>query len=237
MVKKVILSFAVVLLAAMFATATGGTVSRVFQLEHISVADASVAVQPLLTETGSLTLQPKQSRIVVQDEPIVIDKVAALIRDLDHAPGQYSIEVDLLEGGEVTPYGTADEYKAEERLYKMFKSTAFYMVGSSTIEGRLGEPFQTDLGTSYRISFVPQLPDASNSSPWGVRDPGNQLHLRQLVLERKGIASDGTVMTFELLRTNVLLAPKQTVYIGAGSSEDSGDVLVLIVHAREFGSR
>jgi hypothetical protein len=44
-------------------------------------------------------------------------------------------------------------------------------------------------------------------------------------------------MTEELLRTNVLLSPKQTVYIGAGNSEDSEDVLVLIVRAQNFGSR
>ena len=182
-------------------------------------------------ETGSLL-----GSISEEDLQFLIDNLEEeWEEDTDYYLNRETL--DLLEGGETTPYGTAQEYKAEETLYKMFKSAAFYRMGSSTIEGRLGEPFQTDLGTSYRISFVAQLPDASNSSPWGVRDPGNQLHLRQLVLERKGIASDGTVMTFELLRTNVLLAPKQTVYIGAGSSEDSGDVLVLIVHAREFGSR
>jgi hypothetical protein len=86
------------------------------------------------------------------------------------------------------------------------------------------------------VSFLARLPEYSESTPWGARDPGDRLYLRQLVLERKEVASDGTLVTQELLRTNVLLSPKQTVYIGAGNSEKTKDVLVLIVHAQDFGS-
>ena len=237
MLKRFVAFVAVIWIATALIAANVETVSRVFRLEHVSVSEVSTAVQPLLSESGSLTLQPKLSRIVVQDQPEIIDRVTALIEKLDHVPGVYSVHIDLLEGGETTPYGTAQEYRAEERLYRMFKAVAFYRVGSSTVEGVLGSPSRAELGTSYQVSFIAYLPEHSESSPWGVRDPGNQLHLRQLVLERKGVAGDGTVVTFELLRTNVLLSPQQTVYIGAGNSEDSGDVLVLIVHAEDFGSR
>ncbi len=235
MIKKVMVCLAALAITAVVA-ANQETVSRVFRLQHVSVAEASAAVQPMLTELGSLTLQPKLSRIVVQDQPVVIDQVAAMLEKLDRVPGNYSIQMDLLEGGRKMPFGTAQEYRAEERLYTMFKAEAFYRLGSSTVEGVLGGSAQAELGTSYQVSFVAQAPEGSNSSPWGMREPDEQLHLRQLVLERKGIAADGTVTTFELLRTNVLLSPNQTVYIGAGNSEDSGEVLVLIVHARKFGS-
>ena len=50
-------------------------------------------------------------------------------------------------------------------------------------------------------------------------------------------SSDGELTTHELLRTNAVLSQKQTVYIGAGNSEDSGHVLVLVVHVTETGSR
>jgi hypothetical protein len=236
MIKKVVVCLAALAITTVVA-ANQETVSRVFRLQHVSVAEASAAVQPMLTEFGSLTLQPKLSRIVVQDQPVVIDRVAAMLEKLDRVPGNYSIQMELLEGGRKVPFGTAQEYRAEERLYTMFKAEAFYRLGSSTVEGVLGGSAQAELGTSYQVSFVAQAPEGSNSSPWGMRKPDEQLHLRQLVLERKGVAADGTVTTFELLRTNVLLSPNQTVYIGAGNSEDSGEVLVLIVHARKFGSR
>ena len=119
----------------------------------------------------------------------------------------------------------------------MFNVEAFYRIGSSTIEGVLGSSTQAELGSSFQVSLFAQLPESLGSSPWGVPDPGNRLQLRQLVLERKAVAADRTLVTDELLRTNVLLSPEQTVYIGAGNSEDSEDVLVLIVHAQNFGSR
>jgi hypothetical protein len=237
MLRKTLLLVALIGIAAAVTAANIETVSRVFRLEHVSVSDASAAIQPMLSEAGSLTLQPKLSRIVVQDQPEIIDRVTEVIEKLDHVPGAYSIQIDLLKGGKALPYGTVDEVPVEERLRKMFKVEAFHRLGSSTIKGLLGSPTRAELGTSFQVSLLAQLPEYPESTPWGAPDPGNRLQLRRLVLERKEVAPDGTLTTDELLRTNVLLSPKQTVYIGAGKSEESEDVLVLIVHAQEFGSR
>ena len=237
MLRKTLLLVVLIGAAAVLAAANIETVSRVFRLEHASVSDASEAIQPMLSEAGSLTLQPRLSKIVVQDQPEIIDRVTELIRTIDRVPGIYRIRFDLLKGGKAAPYGTAGEVIVEERLRKMFKVEAFHRTGSSTIEGVMGSPTRAELGSSFQVSLLAQRPEYSDSSPWGVPDPGNRLQLRQLVLERKAVATDGTLMTDELLRTNVLLSPEQTVYIGAGNSEESEEVLVLIVHAEEFGSR
>lgn len=236
MLRKTLGLVVVIGIAAAVTAGNIETVSRVFRLEHASVSDASAAIQPMLSDAGTLTLQPKLSRIVVQDQPEIIDRVSELIEKIDHVPGAYSIQIDLLKGGKATPYGTVDEVVVEERLRKMFKVEAFHRIGSSTIEGVLGSPTQAKLGTSFQVSLLAQLPEYPESTPWGAPDPGNRLQLRQLVLERTAVAADGALTTAELLRTNVLLSPKQTVYIGAGNSEDSENVLVLIVHAEEFGS-
>ena len=237
MLRKPLVFVIVIGIAAVITAANVETVSRVFTLEHASVSEASAAIQPMLSEAGSLTLQPRLSRIVVQDQPEIVDRVTVVIEELDHVPGTYSIQIDLLKGGKATPYGTVDEVPVEERLRKMFKVEAFHRLGSSTIKGVLGSPTRAELGTSFQVSLLAQLPEYPESAPWGAPDPGNRLQLRQLVLERKEVASDGTLTTDQLLRTNVLLSPKQTVYIGAGNSEESEDVLVLIIHAQEFGSR
>jgi hypothetical protein len=117
----------------------------------------------------------------------------------------------------------------------MFDVEAFQRLGQSRVEGEVGSPTHAELGASFRVSFLARLPEYSESTPWGAPDPGERLHLRQLMLERKKVSSDGTLVTQELLRTNVLLSPKQTVYIGAGNSEKTNEVLVLIVRAEDFG--
>jgi hypothetical protein len=237
MLRRSVLFVAVIGIATALVAANVETISRVFTLEHASVSDVSNAVQPLLSEAGSLTLQPKLSRIVVQDQPAILDRVTALIEELDHVPDHYSIEIELLEGTEPRPYGTRDEIEAEGRLREMFNVEAFHRLGRSVVEGELGNQAQAGLGDEFRVSFLAQASEVSKGPPWGTPDVGSRLSLRPLVLERLEVSTEGELTAHELLRTNVLISQKQTVYIGAGNSEDSANVLVLIVHAMETGSR
>jgi len=233
--------FQMLLLALMLVTAAAAsgadTVSRVFTLRHVSVVEVSAAVQPMLSERGTLTLQPSQRRMTVQDLPEVIDRVAKLIGQLDHVPSRYRIEVELLEGGPVQPYGTADEVEADERLRKMFKFPAYRRVGSAVLEGELGSQAQADLGRGFQISFLTQLPAYSPDSPWGSPDPGDRIHLRGLVLQRVREKTDGEQESEQVLRTTVLLSPNQKVYIGAGGSENAAVGWVLIIRAQSVGSK
>jgi hypothetical protein len=233
--------FQFVLLSLMVLTAAAAaavdTVSRVFTLRYVSVAEVSAAVQPMLSESGTLTLQPSQRRMTVQDLPDIIDRVAKLIRELDHVPNRYRIEVELLEGGPVQPYGTADEVEADERLRKMFKFPAYRRVGSAVLEGELGSEAQADLGRGFQISFLTQLPAYSADSPWGSPDPGNRIHLRGLLLQRLHVKPGGEQESEQVLRTTVLLSPNQKVYIGAGGSENAAVGWVLIIQAQGVGSK
>jgi hypothetical protein len=236
MLRKPFLILAVIGIAAAVCAADVETISRVFTLKHASVSDVSTAVQPMLSEVGVLTLQPKLSRVVVQDEREIIDRITALITELDHLPGVYSVEVELLEGSEPKPYGTRDEIEAEDRLREMFNVEAFRRLGKSVVEGELGNRAQVDLGDDHRVSFLAEAPEAPKDTPWGTPNLHGGISLRPLVLERLEVSRDGQLTSRELLRTNVLISQEQTVYIGAGNSEDSGNVLVLIVHAKEIGS-
>ena len=235
--RRVPILIALVWVASVIMAAEVETVSRVFRLEYLSVSEASAAVQPLLSEIGSITVQPSKAKVTVQDVPEVIDLVAQLIDELDRAPGSYRIQIDLLEGGAKEPYGTVLQVELDNRLQRMFKASSFRRLGSSVFEGDIGTSIQGEIGNNYLVSFLPQAPDFSREAPWGSPDPGDRIQLRQLVLGRVVVAADGTRTTRELLRTNVLLSPNQKVFIGAGKSEESENVLVLIVYAQEFGGR
>jgi hypothetical protein len=231
--KRSVLTLSAALLATI-AAATVETVSRVFTLEHISVSEASAAVQPLLSDHGSLILQPSRSRLTVQDLPQVVDRVAILVADLDGLPDSYSVQVELFEAGS-EPYSAAAQAQVDERLRKMFKFASFRQLGSAVLEGEFGSPAQADLGGGFQISFFAQTIEYSEDTPWGSPDPGEQFHLRPLILKRVTVQPDGTQEIDILLRTNVLIAPKQKVYIGAGTSEDADNGLVLIVHSQGPG--
>lgn len=225
----------VLVLVALTAAAAVETVSRVFTLRYLSVAEATTAVQPLLSGEGSLTLQPSRARITVQDFPEVIDRVVKVIDQLDRPPDRYRVRIELLEGGAERPFGAANEVEATNRLRKMFKFPSYRSLGSAVLEGELGGNTQASLGAGFQISFIAQLPPHSSESPWGAPDPGDRIQLRSLTLERLRAGADGAQLSQQYLRTNVLLSPNQKVYIGAGSSEDPETGLVLIVEVQEPG--
>ncbi len=235
MFRKIIPVVLGVSLIAVTAWAAVETVSRVFTLQFLSVADATNAVEPLLSEQGSLTLQPSRSRITVQDSPEVINRVVEVIGRLDRLPDRYRVRIELLQGGAEKPFGAANEVEATDRLRKMFKFPSYQSLGSAILEGELGSDTQASLGTGYQISFVAQIPPHSQDTPWGAPDPGDRIQLRGLTLERLRPGADGAQLSQEYLRTNVLLSPNQKVYIGAGNSEDPESGLVLIVQVQEPG--
>jgi len=230
--RRSILTVLVTLVVTIAAAAAVETVSRVFTLEHISVSEASSAVQPLLSDHGSLILQPSRSRLTVQDLPQVVDRVAILVADLDSLPDSYSVQVELFEGGS-EPYSAATQAQVDRRLRKMFNFASFRRLGSAVLEGEFGGPAQADLGGGFQISFFAQPIEYTEDTPWGSPDPGDRFHLRPLILKRVTVQPDGTQEIDILLRTNVLIAPKQKIYIGAGSSEEADHGLVLIIHSQE----
>jgi hypothetical protein len=235
MTRQTLVFVFVLVVCVVTAAATVETVSRVFTLRYSSVAEATDAVQPLLSEEGSLTLQPSRSRITVQDFPEVIDRVARVIEQLDRAPDRYRVHIELLQGGAEQPFGSANEVEATERLRKMFKFPAYRILGGTVLEGDLGGDAQASLGRDFQISFVAQHPPHSADTPWGAPDPGDRIQLRGLTLEKLKPGANGEQQSRQYLRTNVLLSPNQKVYIGAGSSEDSKTGLILIVQAQDPG--
>ncbi|TFG37846.1 MAG: hypothetical protein E4H44_04705 [Candidatus Aminicenantes bacterium] len=230
--KRAVAVFGLVL-AVVTAAAAVETVSRVFTLRYLSIADASTAVQPLLSDQGSLTLQPSRFRITVQDTPEVIDRVVKAIDQLDRLPNHYRVHIELLEGGAEKPFGAANQVAATERLRQMFKFPSYQSLGSAVLEGELGDEARATLGAGYQASFVTQVPTPPSDTPWGAPDLGDRIQLRNLTLDRLKPAVNGRQESLQCLRTHVLLSPNQKVYIGAGGSEDPSTGLVLIVQAQK----
>ena len=230
--KQSALLFCLALVAIGSAANDVATVSRVFNLEYISVSDASKAIQPLLTDNGSLTLQPKLSRITVQDRSEVVSRVADLLGEMDRPPGDYRITVELLEGRS-QPYPAAQAIEVDARLKRMFKFAAYRRLGKTVLEGDLGGSAQADLSEGYHIGFDSAAQEPTPETPWGSADFGDRIELKNLTLNKIQAYSGGDSETVSLVRTSVFLFPKQRVVIGAGQSEQAETGLVLIVQALE----
>lgn len=234
--RKLLTAAVLVGLVAAAAWAAEPTTTRVFQVRHCSVTDAAAAVQVLLTESGSLTVQPHHARITVQDRPEVVERAAEVIARMDRSPDRFRIEVTLLEGA-ARELPARERTEVDARLQRMFPFTSYRRIGVTNFEGMIGEPTAADLGEGHRVSFLASSLGVSENLPYGIPDPGRRVHLQWLTLTKTATDANGEQRSIEVLRTSAYISERQEVIIGAGSSENSERGLVLILQARAIGSR
>ncbi len=203
-------------------------VVRVFRVEHAKVAEISAAIQPMLSDEGSVMGQPAKGRLTVRDQAGVMTAIAELIERLDQKPSSFRLHVELLEGSTV-PISVAGGHQAGQRLKKMFPFKFYRELGSANLGGVTGDEISVELSEGFRIS-VTVLDHRLEPTPFGIPNQTLRLDLHPLVLERTD--SKGAK---EILRTRVVLSQNQEVVIGAGETEDSEQGLVLIIKALPEG--
>ncbi len=226
--KTLVVLFLATAAVVLSAADRSATTVRVFNLKNASVSEAFDLIEPLLSADGSVTVQPSRGRVTVQDLPEVVGKINALMVDLDRIPGEYRIEVELLEGLDVEQ---ASDVPADldRRLHRMFPFKSYRRAGSTMFQGEFGQPTSASLSPNYRLSFLAEASKLPESTPWGVADVGNRTQVKWLRLDRLRTGYGGQEKLDEMIRTTVFLSPRQKMIIGAGSSEDSGSGLVLIL--------
>ncbi len=203
-------------------------VVRVFRVEHAKVAEISAAIQPMLSDDGSVMVQPAKGRLTVRDRAGVMAAITEAIERLDQKPSPFRIHVELLEGSTV-PISVAGGQEVGQRLKQMFPFKFYRELGSADLGGVTGDEISVELNEGFRISVV-VLDHRLEPTAFGIPTQSLRLDLHPLVLERVG--SRGTK---EVLRTRVVLSRNQEVVIGAGETEDSKQGLVLIVKALPEG--
>jgi len=206
------------------------TTVRVFNLQYTSVAEASSAVQPLLSENGSLTVQPHKATLTVQDSPEIVARVADVIARLESPPMRYQIAVELLEGtnGELSE---GLRVEVDRRVTRMFPFANYRSIGSTVFEGEVGSAAAADIGEGHRLSFVVTPMRVSKKSAFGIPDVGARIQLGDFTLQKLPASPSGGGTAVDIVQTDVYLSPKQEVIIGAGASEESTKGLVLILRA------
>ncbi len=204
------------------------TIVRVFNLKNASVVEAFTAIEPLLSDDGSVTVQPARGRITIQDSPQIVGRITKLLDELDRIPGEYRIEVELLEGLDTERVSDLPP-ELDRRLHRMFPFKSYRRAGRTVFQGEFGQPTTASLSPTYRLSFLAEPSSVSESTPWGVADIGDRTQVKWLRLDRLTTKAGGREQLDELLRTTVYLSPQQKMIIGAGSSEDSANGLVLIL--------
>ncbi len=160
------------------------TTVRVFNLKNASVSEAFAVIEPLLSEDGSVTVQPSRGRITIQDSPEVVGRISTLIDDLDRIPGRVSNRGGASRGPRCRA-GIGSSSRSRPSAPPDVPLQVLSTRRPSTVfQGEFGQPTTASLSPNYRLSFLAESSSVPESTPWGVADIGNRTQVKWLRLDR-----------------------------------------------------
>lgn len=212
----------VALLAPPASGAPPAVVVRVFALKHRTADEALTLVRPLLSDAGSVMLEPRSNELTVRDTAAAVERAAQAIATYDVPLRGVDVAVTLLKASadpKAAPGKTdvSEEIRGiGERLKKLFNVTDFTRLDSVVVRGMEGQRIAYVIGAHYHLQFVL---DPS-------RD-GRRVQFRDLSLER--VRREGGKETRgEILRTSINVNMGQPYILGIGKDEAAQGALFLV---------
>lgn len=197
-------------------------VVRVFGLKHRPADEALQLVRPVLSDAGSVMLEPKTNEITVRDTAASVERAAQAIASYDVPLRGVDVRVTLLKAASDPNPPPRAELPAEirgigERLKKLFNVTDFTRLDSVVVRGAEGQRVAWVIGVNYHLQFFLEPS----------RD-GRRLQFRDLSLERVR-REGGKEVRGEILRTTINVNMGQPYILGVGKDEAARGALFLVL--------
>jgi len=207
--------------AAAFAAEPVGV--KVFVLRYKRVEEATLLVRPLLSDSGSILLQPKINALTITDRPAALNTIGQALAQFDVPPRGFSIAVKMVRARADASAGDLSKEIGGigNKLREVFRFNDYALIDSAVLGGAEGEFVSYLLGGEYRLTF--------RIEPAG---QGAMLRLSAFALARERTVAGRRVDT-PLFRTTLNVGLNQTLVLGASKEEASKKALLLILLVQE----
>jgi hypothetical protein len=192
-----------------------------FSFKFKQAEKAAAAIKPLLSNEGSMSIQPSSNSLVVTDRAENMKAVAKMIGDFDKEPQSFRLYVRIVSAARVegTPK-IADDLKDVARKLAILPYNSYESVGEATVQGKEGDPGLIDMSTGYRANFK-----------FGEYDPASDsIAVNDLQISRLTGAQKDQLTS--LLKTTLNLTIGQPYILGAAKSPQSQRALMIVLVAR-----
>jgi len=197
---------------------------KVFLLRYKRVEEATLLVRPLLSDSGSILLQPKINALTITDRTAALNTIAQALAQFDVPPRGFSIAVKIVRARADVAAGDLSKEIGGigNKLREVFRFNDYSLIDSAVMGGAEGESVSYLLGGEYRLTF--------RIEPAG---QGSTLRLTAFALARERAGANGRRFDVPLFRTTLNIGLNQTLVIGASKEEASKKALLLILLAQE----
>lgn len=198
------------------ATPGGDLVLHAYTMRYRQASDAISLVFPLLSQRGTVELQPATNTIVIRDSPAALGRIIPVLRSYDHPSRPLNLDIYIVRA--IRAPGAARSELPEEltrRLRALLPYDIYEVEAQAQLASREGQAVTYALGKEYEVSF--RLGTLVNRQRVRL---SNFRVLRRTEEHRAGSA---------LIHTNLLLTLEQTTSFGLARTEQSSEALMVVM--------
>lgn len=201
------------------------TVLHAYTLKHRRASDAISLVFPLLSQKGTVELQPATNTLVIRDSPAALGRIVPVLRNYDHPSRPLDLEIFIVRaykspvsGG---PPGVHSDLPAAltRRLRAMLPYDVYEVRAQALLGSREGQAVTYALGGEYEVSFR-----------LGTLLEGQRIRLSDFRVLRR---SEERRVGAPLIHSNLVLTLEQTTSFGLARTEESREALMVVMTVRQ----
>ncbi|MEA2694425.1 MAG: hypothetical protein QOJ16_3812 [Acidobacteriota bacterium] len=201
-------------------------VLHAYTLKHQRASDAIPLVHPLLSERGTVELQPGDNTLVIRDVAGALSRILPVLRSFDHAPRPLRVDIMIVRASRSTVSPPMNHSDLPEELTRRLRKILLYdnydMEAQAQLQPVEGESVTYEIGEGYQVAFR-----------LGTVLPDRRVRLADFEIARRSPKR----VPQELLHTNLNLWLDQTMSLGLAKSEGSREALMVVLTLRDGGTR
>lgn len=211
---------AVLLAPACMAQAPAATPSdlvlHAYTMRYRQASDAISLVFPLLSQRGTVELQPSTNTLVIRDSTAALARIIPVLRSYDHPSRPLNLDIYIVRAIRSPGVTRSDLPEAlTKRMRALLPYDVYEVEAQAQLASREGQAVTYALGKEYEVSFrLGTLVDRQRIRLSNFR-----------VLRRTEERRAGS----PLIHTNLLLTLEQTTSFGLARTEQSTEALMVVM--------
>lgn len=213
-----------VLLAAQSGDGRDEVVVHAVTLRYQQAADAVGLVYPMLTDAGTVELQPGGNTLVLRDVRTAVDRILPRLRRFDQPSRSLRIAVQIVSAGAAEAGRGREPQLSPDvlaRLRELLRYRSYSLLGRAELEVPEGHATAYEVGEEYQVDF--RLGKMN----------GRRLNLQGFRVLRLG--DDGNLRP--LIHTNLNLSLDQPLVLGLAKTESSDRALMVVLQLVDMKTR
>lgn len=200
-----------------------------YTLQHRKASDAISLVFPLLSQRGTVELQPATNTLVIRDTQAALGRIIPVLRNYDHPSRPLDLEIYIVRAFKSSVSGGPPGVHSDlpdpitRRLRAMLPYDVYEVRAQARLGSREGQAVTYALGGEYEVSFR-----------LGTLLEGQRVRLSDFRILRR---TQERRLGSPLIHSNLVLALEQTTSFALTKNEESKEALVVVMTVRHSQRR